>query len=262
VSVLDEQGARVAGTAPEPLRVRRRVRTPRRDWRLGGRTVLHWREWLLAVALVSLGAGVLLGALLGVSGSPIGLLSAQLVVWLGMLVPIVWAFARSRPAGLLRFRALDLLWGVALALALRLAQGWLADAFGGSVALPSYPLVAGSLSTDWWFTDLVAVVAIAPVLEEFFFRAVVLVALFTVLRRPLGKPIAGVLAVLISTALFTVVHGLSGDIDLSQVVAIGILGLVCGVLVALTGRIWGAVLVHALYNATFVTLALAGTYLG
>jgi uncharacterized protein len=252
----------VIDAAPAALRTRVRARVPRRDWRLGGRTVLAWREWLLAIALISLGIGVLFSALLGESALPVGQATSVVVLWLGMLAPVVWAFTRSRPAGLLRFRALDVLWGVAFALALRLTQGWLAIAFGDSAALPSYPLVAGSLSTDWWFTDLVSVVAIAPVLEELFFRAVIVVALFTVLRRGLGKPIAGVIAVLVSSGLFVVVHALNFGLDASQIAGIGILGIICAALVMLTGRIWGAVLVHVLYNASFVMLALVGTFLG
>ncbi|WP_375385850.1 lysostaphin resistance A-like protein [uncultured Microbacterium sp.] len=261
---MSEHSSDAAVTLGDPPPVTRSgSRTPRTDWRQGGRTVLRWRETLIALALVSLGIGVLLGALLtAASPSVAGAIAGQVGLWLGMLLPIVWAFTTSRPAGLLRLRWIDLLWGVGFALVLRTLQGWLAVAFGGSGALPTYPLVDGSLSSTWWFTDLVAAAVISPVIEEFFFRAVLMVAIFTVLRRSMGKPLAGVVAVLVTSAVFTLVSvfGESASVDLA--VADGILGLVCGTLVVLTGRIWGAVLVHVLYSLSFVVLCLGGTLLG
>ena len=235
---------------------------PRTDWRLGGRTVRRWREWLLASALVSLGVSILAGTVVTWAWtSPWAATSATALFWLGMLVPIVWAFARSIPAGLLRFRMLDLLYAVVLGGVLRVVQGWIETATGGSGALPAYPLVGGQLSSTWWFTDALAVMGIAPVLEEVFFRGVVLVALFTVLRRPLGRAAAGAVAVIASCGLFVLVHGLVIGVAAHEVVSLATLGLVCGLLVLLTGRIWAALLVHVVYNATFVALAVAGTAL-
>ncbi|MCR2808908.1 MULTISPECIES: type II CAAX endopeptidase family protein [unclassified Microbacterium] len=239
-----------------------RLPHPRADWRLGGRTVSRWREWLLATALFSLGVAILAGTLLSwLWPTPEGAASATAVLWMGMLVPVVWALSRSRPAGLLRFRLLDLLYGVALAGALRVIQGWLEVAAGGSGALPAYPLVNGELSGIWWFTDVVSVITIAPVVEEFYFRAVILVALYTVLRRPFGQVAAGLVAVVISTGLFVLLHGLAGGESTDQVVSLALLGLACGMLVVLTGRIWGAVLAHVGFNLTFVVISLAGAFL-
>lgn len=218
-----------------------------------------WRSPVLAVALVSVGAAVLLGSVL----APLfGGVVATAVLWLGMLVPIVFALVRSRPAGLLRFRFLDLLWGVGLGLILRMVQGWLAVGAGGSGALPSYPSIGGSLGEGFVFVDVVAPVLIAPVIEEFFFHAVVLVSVYTLLRRPVGMPMAGVAAVVVSAALFLLVHSVLGTSTVDGVLALGLLGLVCGALVMLTGRVWPAVLVHVVYNGSYVVLALAGTYLG
>lgn len=222
-----------------------------------------WRSQVLAVALLGVGVGVLLGGTLSlVLPAAWGGQAATAVLWLGMLVPIVWAFARARPAGLLRFRLLDLLWGVGLGLILRMVQGWLAVAAGGSGALPSYPSIGGSLPSGFVVTDVLAPVVIAPVIEEFFFRAVVLVSVYTLLRRPVGRLMAGVTAVVVSTASFVLLHSVSGALPVDAVISLSLLGLVCGTLVMLTGRIWPAVLVHVIYNGTYVVLALAGTYLG
>ena len=234
----------------------------RRDWRLGGRTVHPWRAMVLAVALIGVGLGVVLGTLVTVLMPSWGGFAGIAVLWLGMLVPIVWAFTRSRPAGLLRFRFLDLLWGIGLGLMLRTVQGWLEVAAGGSGALPSYPSIGGSLPSGFLFSDVLAPVVIAPVIEEFFFRAVVLVSVYTLLRRAVGKLMAGAVAVVVSTGLFVLLHSLTGALGVDEVISLSLLGLVCGLLVVLTGRIWPAVLVHVVYNFTFVVLALAGTYLG
>jgi len=38
-------------------------------------------------------------------------------------------------------------------------------------------------------------------------------------------------------------------------------GAVCSLTVLLTGRIWGAVLIHIVYNASFLALVIVGTAL-
>ena len=241
-----------------------RVRKRRTDWRLGGQTVRAWREGLLAIALISLGVTLLAGTLIDTLWeSPFAATAALAVVWIGMLVPVVWALTRSRPIGLLRVRWLDLLYGVALALLLRLVQGWLAVALSGVDSLPSVTLVDGRLPTSWWLSEGVASIVIAAPLEEFFFRAVVLIALYSLMRRPFGKVTAGVVAGLASTAIFVAVHALTGvTLPVDQMVSLLLLGLTCAALVLLTGRIWGAVLVHAVYNATWVGLVVAGSAWG
>ncbi len=240
-----------------------RRRQRRTDWRLGGSSVRRWRESLLATSLVSLGIGVLAGTLVAsLWQSPWAAASATALIWLGMLVPVVRAFSLSIPAGMLRLRAIDLLYAVGLAGILRVTQGWTQTGLGGSAALPSYPLIDGHLPTGWWFTDAVSVIAIAPVIEELFFRCVLLVVIYCLLRRVAGRGIAAFVAVMLSTGAFVVVHALSAELTAASVISLTLLGLVCGAMVVLTGRIWGAVLVHVLFNASFVALALIGTFLG
>lgn len=245
----------IAGTdAPVQRRSRRSART---DWRLGGRTVLTWREGLLAIALLGLGGGILAGTAALTAGiSPV---IANLLIWLGMLVPIAVALVRSRPIGLLRFRAIDLLWGIGLGLLLRMVQGWAAGATGAPAPFPTLVTVDGALADGWWFDDLLAPAVIAPLVETFFFAGLVLVALYTVLRRPLGVFVAGLASWLVSTALFVFAHVALGAGAVDEVVAIGALGAVAGMLVLLTGRIWGAVIVHIVFNLTGVALAVVGT---
>lgn len=221
-----------------------------------------WRAVVLAIALIGVGLGVVLGTAVTVLVPAAGGMAATAMLWLGMLVPIVWAFTRARKVGLLRIRFIDLLWGVGLGILLRMAQGWIAVAAGGSGELPSYPSIGGSLPSGLVFSDVLAPVVIAPVIEEFFFRAVVLVSLYSLLRRPVGSVVAGGVAVVASTGLFVMLHALSGALSVDAVLSLTLLGLVCGLLVVLTGRIWPAVLVHVVFNASFVVLAVAGTFLG
>jgi hypothetical protein len=237
---------------------------PPADWRFGGPTVARWREGLIAIAFMSLGAGVLAGvAVQSFWSSPWAAASATLLVWVGMAVPIAIAFRGSRPAGLLRFRAVDVLYGVALGGLLRLTQGWLEVATGGSGALPVATRIDGAIPASWWLTDAAAAVLVAPGIEELFFRGVLLIALFSVLRRPLGALGAGIVALLTVTGVFVIVHALTLELTLpiDELATLALLGVTTGLLVLLTGRLWGAVLVHAMFNATFVLLISVGTAL-
>ncbi|MGO3233789.1 MAG: CPBP family glutamic-type intramembrane protease, partial [Microbacterium sp.] len=53
----------------------------------------------------------------------------------------------------------------------------------------------------------------------------------------------------------------SGVARWDETVSLTLVGLTCGLLVLLTGRIWGAVLTHMVFNGAWVMLALVGTLL-
>ncbi|WP_157811319.1 CPBP family intramembrane glutamic endopeptidase [Microbacterium lacus] len=259
LSQIDAEGAAEGRSATAE---RRRRRRPARDWREGGSTVRRWGYDLLGWTMLSFGAGILGSSALSTLAPTLGGgLIAPLVMWAGMLVPIVLAFSRSRPRMLLRFRWVDLLYGVVLGGALRVVQGWLDVAAGASGAFPSYPTVNGSLTPDWWFTEALTPVIIGPTIEELFFRGVLLVAIFTVVRRAFGKGFAAFIALVVTTGVFVLAHGISGAVGWDDAVVFTLVGLVVGLLVLLTGRIWGALLVHMVFNGTYVLLALTGTLL-
>lgn len=255
-------GAETAGEIGRSRRggSRAHADTSRRTWLEGSATTRAWNSTVLAYAALCVGAGILLSvALPQLIGGVTGGLLALIALWLGMLVPIVIAIARTRPRGLFRFRWTDLLWGIGLGVLLRLVQGWLEMAAGSSGGLPAYPLLDGSLSTWWWLTALLGPVVVAPLLEEFLFRGVILVTVFRTAKRGLD---AAILAIVSSTGLFVALHAVRGLSRWDEVVYLVLVGLVAAVLVLLTGRIWGAVILHVVFNASFVVLALAGTYLG
>lgn len=231
----------------------------RRPWWRGGSSVRRWNIDLLGWALLALGAGLLCGALLG------GILGTA-VLWVALLVPIVLAYWRGIPRGLLMFRPVDLLYGIVLGTSLRLAQGLLSEAFGGSGALPTYPSLDGALPAGWWLEHLLGGAIVAPVIEEFFFRGLVLIVIFTLVRRLAGSHAAAiglgaVVGVVASTALFVLAHALTEALPAVGILSLTLVGLVCGTLIVTTGRIWPAVLVHVVYNGTGVLLAVVGTLL-
>jgi membrane protease YdiL (CAAX protease family) len=203
---------------------------------------------------------VLLTKVLPSTGSPWATVASLLPLWLGLAASAALFLVRARPKGLLRFRATDLVWGLGLGLALRLVQGVLERA--DLRPFPTVQTVGGPFSIGWWLEQVVASGVVAPVVEEFFFRAVVLVTIYRLLRRETGAVAAGAAALLCSAGAFVLLHEAFALLSVMAAVQLFFVGAVCGALVLLTGRIWGAVLVHVVYNATFIGLAVIGTYVG
>jgi len=187
--------------------------------------------------------------------------AAQAVIWVSLAAPVVVAWSRSRPLGLLRFRGLDVVYGVVFGVILRFCQGVIAQSEGGPVSWPSVPSIPGTLP-DGFFGDVVGGVAVAPMLEELFFRGVVLVCAYTAVRRWSGRIAGGVAATAISTALFVGAHLLVAPISASDVWALALVGVVAAALVLGTGRIWAAVATHVVFNATGLALVAVGTLWG
>lgn len=232
-------------------RVRRR-----RDWRDGGRTVKPWDESVLAIALVALGIALLAAAVIrGFDSAPASTLIADAVVLVGMLTATLIAFMRARPKPLLRFRAIDLVYGLAVGLILRLIQGWLEVAAGGDGALP-----APSSQGAWALSS--ALLVVSPFVVEVFLRGVLLVTAYSVVRRMTSPLPAMITAIALSAAATVAVQAVAGGSSWDAWLTPLIVGVVCGALVMATGRVWGAVLVHLFFNASWIALAAAGMQWG
>lgn len=256
----DTVPAAVAGadTADRSSRPRRR-----REWTEGGSSVRRWGWEMFGWAVLAFGVGVLGSAAAdALIGGEAGAVVGRILLWVAYATPVVIALRRSRPRGLLRVRPIDLLYGVVLGGALRLAQGWLQIAAGGTGAWPSYPSLNGALPPGWAFDQVVTAIVVAPVIEEFFFRGLVLVAVYSAVRRLAGRTVAAPTAAVVSTALFLLAHAVFAPMTWDAVVSVSLVGLTASALVLLTGRIWGAVLVHLVYNGSWVVLATVGTLLG
>lgn len=186
--------------------------------------------------------------------------AARALVWLSMAVPVAVAFSRSRPRGLLRVRAIDVVYGFVFGLLLRLTEGIVADVVVGGAAWPSTFTADGRLPATFPL-DALAGSLVTPALEEAFFRGVVLVGVFSVVRRRMGASSAGIAAIAFSTALFVAAHELTAPRETSELVALALVGVVTATFTVGTGRIWPAVATHVVYNATGFALVAVGTLL-
>lgn len=252
---------------PEPERParRRRPRAPR-TWLQGGTTTQRWNWVLVGGALMGLGGGLLIAtAASALIGGTLGGWVGTLVLWVAMIAPVVFAYSRSVPRGLLRFRATDVLFGVLLGLALRIVSGWFEQAERGTAPWPALPTTDGGLSGVDWVVDAVVPIVVSPVVEEFFFRGFLLVALYTVFRRLTRLPsVAGAGAALISTGIFLLLHQFTGSLsgDAAGAASIALFGLATAALVLVTGRFWAALITHVVFNGSYVVLAVVGTLAG
>lgn len=102
--------------------------------------------------------------------------------------------------------------------------------------------------SGWWWGAVLIVVLAAPIVEEFIFRALLQGSLLGLTKRP-GA------AVLITSVLFALVHVPS--VEPQALATLFALSLALGVLMERTGRLWAPILVHALFNAMNVGMALA-----
>ena len=211
--------------------------------------------------MLLLGAGILLSTLADrLLGGTLGSALSLAALWGGMLAAIILAFARSRPRMLLRFHPFDLLYGIVLGVILRFTQGFLEIAGTGTAAWPTAGTIDGSLPASFWFDGVLAPVVIAPLLEEFFFRAVLLVAIFTAVRRMTNsRSWAGFAAITVTTLLFIGLHLVFDTYTWWSVATLGLVGIVCAGLVVATARIWGAVLTHIVFNGVAVGMLVVGT---
>lgn len=220
---------------------------------MGGRAINRWDLRVLVVALTGLGMGIVGGTLAAHVSAPHPSTSSTAVLWLGLVAAVLYAFLRSRPANLLTLKPQDFLWGVGLGVALRLVQGIASGA--NSTSFPS-----AETSLGFGASTLMAG-ALGPVVEELFFRGVVLVVVYQLLRRSIGAASAGASAALFSTATFVLTHAAFQTITLVDGLGLFLLSMTCSGIVLLTGRLWGAVLAHVVYNAVFLAVGFLGSFL-
>ena len=217
-------------------------------------------RWRLTAAGVGVGAAVvlILGsapviARLQFTQPHLALLLSYLAVWVPLLGAVVACYLRgsrslSRDFGL-RFRPLDLLWGLAIGLLARVAASLLEimgyGQMGSSAVTLEQPVYDG-----WWvFGVILAPIILAPVIEELFFRGLLLRALLAAMSAPV--PIKAT-AIMISAAIFAALHIVeagSGTAALVVGLSTFVVGVATATLAVLTGRLGGAVIAHITFNA-------------
>lgn len=212
----------------------------------------------VVVALVGMGVGVLgEGAFLYLF--PAVPAASTAILWSVLVATTLTVFSRGRPSGLMRLRGRDLLWGIGGGLLLRLLQGWVSRA--DESPFPSIGSASGAPAPSWWLSDVVPAGIVGPLVEEFYFRAVLLVAIYLVLRRELNFRIAGTTALVLSVGAFVLLHGARGGLALDEGLMLFAVGSAGALLVLTTGRLWGAVLLHVVYNVSYLALVFIGTTL-
>lgn len=226
--------------------------------------------WAAALGvLLAVGFVVLVGyasARLWISDPQVALLLSYLAVWVplsgAVVVAGVGVGSRGRAgAGLLglRFRPIDLLWGLTIGLLARVAASLIEIAGYGQMG--GSGVVLGDPVRDlWWlFGTLLAPVLIAPFVEEVFFRGLLLRAVAG--ATDAARPVALAVAVVVSGAVFALLHVVDAGPGTAAVV-VGLSTFVFGVgaasVAAATGRLGGAVIAHFTFNALVVVPAVLG----
>lgn len=225
-------------------------------------------RWGLPDALFPIALCLLLAGILGLESvrralgaAPLAVLGFVLV-WVILLGAVLIAsFSRGRRSLAadfgFRFRWIDLLWGLGLGLILRaLASALERVVYGRSGGFA----IADSTSTvAVLIVTVLASAIIAPVIEELFFRGLVLRALQKSFR---GRATA-VAAVILSSVLFAAVH-LVQQVTPAGLIVTGLttlaVGLAFGTVAVLTGRLGAAIVGHVVFNLAGIlaTLLLAG----
>lgn len=245
-----------------PADASRRQRESRRslrgDWRAPQSSGLTLDLRVLAVVLLAGGAGILVAVLVRQSSGAPALLSLA-VLWVGLLASIIFAFTTLRLPGLLHFRLSDIVWGAGTALlfrfALSIASHTNADPFPSSASL------GDGNAAQWVMNEALPAALPGPLLEEMFFRGILLVIVFRLAHARAGTVAAGVAATLISAGGFVCLHAAFSPLLFEDALGLLALGAVCSILVLLTGRIWGAVVMHITYNGTYLAAVALGALL-
>lgn len=224
--------------------------------------------WLFAGLLVFVATGM--GASLGEQLLPWprelakATIKGQALVQLGAYsvggacaVLMLYLLHRGKPffaGGDLRTAALALALSLPPIWALAWLSGIFAQALGGQ---PSGPIAHEGLRAmvdhrgePWALVLMLGAIIGAPLTEELIYR----VGLQNALVRLTGRAWP---CVLVSAVLFALSHRLGSQVPWHAVAPIALLGLCCGAAMHVSGRPMVPVLMHALFNALNVALALA-----
>lgn len=225
-----------------------------------------WRALLLAVAgfagatlllLVVDATGPMWAAMPGWLAAAASIVAANAPLILAVAAAVAFASLASFAVatGIRRWTWTDVLYGLFVGLIARAIVELVAPTLGGFGG----PL-GGALSGDATLALVVAAgaaVLISPLVEELFFRGLVVRALLDALGEA-GRIGASVVAVVTSTAAFVLLHVIAAGsvIPVGLLVGSLVVGVGCGVLTVVTGRLGAALTAHFLYNASGLALLL------
>lgn len=217
----------------------------------------------LVVLLVALAVAVVLvritGALTLRGAVPWPVLRVVLddaAVWFPLACGIVWVL-RGFGSGLLvrlRVELGDLVFALGIVILARVVDAAVGLTLTGTTGLVPAPSL-GAPDVGLLLVSAIGIVLVSPVLEEVFFRG-----LFQRLLAAELTPGTRWLAVVLTAVVFAFAHLFLGAFamtlgGLQVFVTTFVLGAMTGSLVAVTGRIGGAVVAHVLFNAVAVVIA-------
>lgn len=221
------------------------------------------RQRDLVTLLVAVGVAVVLARFVtgfarggGIPAPVLQVLAADLAVWVPLTVGALWVLRRaSRPNVISR---LSLGWGdaivaVGIVIVSRAVDAAMSISFFGTSGLRPAPTL-GQVDVVLLVVSAIGVCVVSPVLEEVVFRG-----LFQRRLADALTPRTRFLAVVLTAFLFALLHVLisspaSSLVGFEVFTTTFLLGLLTGALVAMTGRIGGAILAHVLFNTVAVVL--------
>jgi len=222
----------------------------------------------LGVAAIALATTLLLFSLLGCAYSRLWIvdpasqtLLGYLAVWVPLVTAALVASSRFGSGSIvrdyrLRFRPIDLLWGLGIGLLARMAAAIVEIAVYGRIPSSAVQLGTPVFDAWWFFAALLAPVILAPLIEEVFFRGLLLRSLLG-----LGTPgmRSTVVAILVSSAVFALVH-VTQATSAPDAVAAGVATIIFAIASAIatmaTGRLGAGIVAHVTFNALIVVPAL------
>ncbi|WP_138416457.1 CPBP family intramembrane glutamic endopeptidase [Sinomonas gamaensis] len=191
-------------------------------------------------------------------------LAAYAVAWVPTILVLVLAFrglSRQATSALLglRFRPIDLVWGVGIGFVGRSVDAVLRLAVVGSTGLSQQPTISAIAApiAQTVALGIIAPVLIAPVLEEVYFRGLIQRSAAALLE-PLGPVTKWTAAVILTSLAFALVHALLLIAQPEEAMLAGVstfvFALLAGTMAAATNRLGGAVVGHVVFNGLGVLL--------
>ena len=228
---------------------------------------LSWRGVHLSKFLLLAVAGLLVSVGLATVWIMVGarLVSPQLtsflsyaVVWAPCGIALLWAYRGGQRSWKnqfgFSFAAIDIAWGIGIGVLARVSGAVIENVFLGR------PYFLGAESASFSAVLLVGMlvpVVCAPVIEELFFRGLLLRGLIEQGRLVGGNyRVSAAAGILLSALIFGAVHivGLPAGTYATVVFSYtAILGLGLALVATLTGRLGGAIIAHATYNFLVLT---------
>lgn len=216
------------------------------------------RPWLAVVlALIGVGASVVLRDLSAVTSLDgmaqtilITLATSLPLLAAGIVIPVFAASVGFAAAvGLTRLRLQDVGIGVCAGLVVR-ALTELVSPTTGSAFNPLGGGIAPAV-----LLSLVVAVAVSPFVEELLFRGVLQRALADGMHAS-GAAVATAVSIAMTTGVFVLAHVATSQVQTGLLVSTIAVGLVCGSLTAMTGRLAAAITAHVVHNLIGVALLL------